>query len=53
MVALTYSGPMGAEAGQHELEDDGHPLAAAFAASGAVLADIERLEAGMPDRATR
>ena len=53
MVALTFSGPMGAEAGQRELEDDGHPLAAAYAASGAVLADIERVEAGMPDRATR
>jgi hypothetical protein len=53
MVALTYRGPMGANAGQHELEDDSHPLAAAFAASGAVLAEIARLEAAMPDRATR
>jgi hypothetical protein len=53
MVALTYRGPMGANAGQHELEDDSHPLAAAYTAAGAVLAEIARLEAAMPDRATR
>ena len=40
---------MGADAGQVELEDDGHPLAAVFTVSGAVLAEIERLEAAMPD----
>jgi hypothetical protein len=49
MVALTYGGAMGADAGQGELEDDRHPLAAVFTVSGAVLADIERLQAAMPD----
>jgi hypothetical protein len=49
VVALTYAGPMGADAPQVELEDARHPLAALFTSSGAVLAEIERLEAAMPD----
>jgi hypothetical protein len=48
MVALTYTGPMGAEARQVEVEDGSHALAGIFAASGAVLSEIERLEAAMP-----
>ena len=50
-VALTYQGAMAAEAGQAELDDDRHPLAPLYTASGAVLAEIQRLEAAMPDSA--
>lgn len=48
MVALTYGGAMGADASQAELADDRHPLASAFALSGVVLAEMERLETAMP-----
>jgi hypothetical protein len=51
VVALTYAGPMGADAPQVELQDARHPLAVLFTASGSVLAEIERLEAAMPESA--
>ena len=43
MVALTYQGALGAEAGLDELDDDRHPLAQVFTDSGVILGEIDRL----------
>jgi hypothetical protein len=48
LVALTYAGAMGADAAEADLASGAHPLAPVYAASGAVLDEIQRLEAAMP-----
>ena len=47
-VFLTYQGPVGAEAGEAELNQGSHPLSAAYKASGKVLTQIDRLRAAIP-----
>jgi hypothetical protein len=49
VVALTYAGAMGADAVEADLASNTHPLASVYAASGAVLDEIQRVEAAMPE----
>jgi hypothetical protein len=48
VVALTFSGPMGADAAEADLVAGRGPLALIYAASADVLAEIGRLDAAMP-----
>jgi hypothetical protein len=51
VIALTFAGPLGANAAEEDLVAGRGPLAAVYAASAEVLGEVQRLDTAMPEGA--